>query len=85
MRILEEFISKLGKFIDKDPSCEGYETSEILFHLYNMLESLTNNGSDLKNTFVLYSVKNNPNKGACEQFKNKFIKVYIIRVYVNNI
>jgi hypothetical protein len=80
MRILEEFISKLGRASSEDHPCKPFEVPELLFHLYNLLENLTSNGSDLKNTFVLYSVKSNPNKKNCELFKTKMVKVYITRV-----
>ena len=85
MRILEEFISKLGKTQFGEGRDRPFEAPELLFHLYNLLENLTTNGSDLKNTFVLYSVKNNPNQVACENFKRRFIKVDITRDYVNSI
>jgi hypothetical protein len=75
MRILEELISKLGRSFNETVDCEPFAIQEILHHMYNLLENLTNNGSDLKNTFVLYSVKSNPNQLACKIFKHRLIKV----------
>ena len=76
MRSLEEFISKLGDVFKDELSKEkGFCKGEVLTHLYNLITSVTEHGSDLKNTFILYAVKNNPNKKESELFKHNFVKV----------
>ena len=80
MRVLKELITKLGKnFNQSSIDSTPFSLEEVLTHLYNLTESITSNGTDLKNTFVLYAVKNNPNKRECEMFKSKFVKVTIQR------
>ena len=77
MEPLKELVDKLtGRSRSEGwADAEAFPLSVVLDHFYKLIEAI-DKGNDTKNSFVLYAVRNNPNKKACELFKARFIQVY---------
>lgn len=73
---LNELMNKLTgrKRLQAWSDATAYPLSVVLSHFYKLIDAI-DSGSDTKNSFVLYAVRNNPNKKQCELFKARFIQV----------